>query len=160
MLSTVGRFIYTKYWGILYVEKCVKIYLHKIPRNTLCWALWEDLITQNTEEYCMLSTVGRFIYTKYWGILYIEHCGKIYLHKILRNTLCRTLWEDLFTQNTEEYFYVEHYVKIYLHKILRNTLLSTVGRFIYTQYWEILYAEHSGNIDLHTILGITLCWAL
>jgi hypothetical protein len=135
MLSTVGRFIYTKYWGILYVEQCGKIYLHKIPRNTLCWALWEDLITQNTEEYCMLSTVGRFIYTKYWGILYIEHCGKIYLHKILRNTLCRTLWEDLFTQNTEEYFYVEHYVKIYLHKILRNTLLSTVGRFIYTKYW-------------------------
>ena len=50
----------------------------------------------------MLSTVGRFIYTKYRGILYVEHC------------------EDLFTQNTEEYF-VEDYVKIYLHKILRNT---------------------------------------
>jgi hypothetical protein len=27
-------------------------------------------------------------------------------------------------------------------------MLSTVGRFIYTKYWEILYAEHSGNIDL------------
>jgi hypothetical protein len=179
MLSTVGRFIYTKYWGILYVEQCGKIYLHKIPRNTLCWALWEDLttqntvcwargkiylhkiprnivywalwedlFTQNTEEYfmlstvrrfnytkyCMLSTVGRFIYTKYRWILYIEHCGKIYLHKIPRNTLCWTLWEDLFTQHTEEYFYVEHYVKIYLPKILRNTLLSTVGRFIYTKY--------------------------
>ena len=90
----------------------------------------------------MLSTVGRFIYTKYWGILYVEHCGKIYLHKILRNTECWTLWEDLFTQNTEEYF-----------------MLSTV-RFIYTKYPGILYAEHSGNIDLHTILGITLCWAL
>jgi hypothetical protein len=71
----------------------------------------------------MLSTVGRFIYTRYCGLHYVEHCR-----------------QDLFTQNTEEYF-----------------MLSTVGRFIYTKYWEILYAEHSGNIDLHTILGITLC---
>ena len=47
MLSTVRRFIYTKYRGIFYVEH------------------WEDLFTQNTEEYCMLNTVGRFIYTKY-----------------------------------------------------------------------------------------------
>jgi hypothetical protein len=65
MLSTVGKFIYTKYWGLLYVEHCGKIYLHKILRNTVCGTLWEDLFTQNTEEYCMLSTVGRFIYTKY-----------------------------------------------------------------------------------------------
>jgi hypothetical protein len=43
----MGRFIYTTYWGLLYVEH------------------WEDLFTQNTEEYCMLNTVGRFIYTKY-----------------------------------------------------------------------------------------------
>jgi hypothetical protein len=50
----------------------------------------------------MLNTVGIFMYTKYWGLLYVEHCGKIYLHKILRNTVCWTLWEDLFTQNTEE----------------------------------------------------------
>jgi hypothetical protein len=85
MLNTVGRFIYTKYWGILYVEHCGEIYLHKILRNTLCWTLWGDLFTQNTEEYFMLNTVGRFIYTKYWGI-----------------TLCWTLWGDLFTQNTEE----------------------------------------------------------
>ena len=130
MLNTVGRFLSTYYGGILYVEHCGKIYLHTILGNTLCWALWEDLFTQNTEEYCMLSIVGRFIYTKYWGILYVEHCGKIiytkywgllyvehcgkiYLHKILRNTLCWTLWGDLFTQNTEEYF-----------------MLNTVGRFI------------------------------
>jgi hypothetical protein len=46
------------------------------------------LLTQNTEEYWMLSTVGRFISTKYWGLLYVEHCGKIYLHKILGITLC------------------------------------------------------------------------
>jgi hypothetical protein len=74
MLNTVGRFIYTIYRGIMYV-----------------WALWEDLFTQNTEEYCMLNTVGRFIYTKYWGILYVEHYGKIHLHKILRNTVCWAL---------------------------------------------------------------------
>jgi hypothetical protein len=129
MWSTVGKFNYTKYWGLLYVEHCGKIYLHKILRNTLCWTLWEDLFTQNTEEYCMLSTVGRFIYTKYWGILYVEHCGKIYLHKILRNTLCLTLWEDLFTQNTGKYF-----------------MLNTVWIFIYTQYWGLLYVEHCGKI--------------
>ena len=120
MLSTVGIFIYTKYWRILYVEHCGKIYLHNILRNIVCWALWEDLFTQNTKEYFMLSTVGRFIctkywgilypkhcekifYTKYWGILYIEHCEKIYLHKILRNSECWSLWEDILTQNTEEY---------------------------------------------------------
>ena len=67
MLSTVGRFIYTKYWGLLLVE---------------------------------LNTVGIFIYIKYWGILYGEQCE-----------------EDLFTQNTEEY-----------------CMLNTVGRFIYTKY--------------------------
>jgi hypothetical protein len=155
MWSTVGKFNYTKYWGLLYVEHCGKIYLHKILRNTLCWTLWEDLFTQNTEEYCMLSTVGRFIYTKYWGILYVEHCGKIYLHKILRNTLCWALWEDLLTQNTEEYF-MFNTEKIYLHRILGNTLCWTLGRFIHTKYWGILYVEHCGNIYLHEILGITL----
>jgi hypothetical protein len=56
LLSTVGRFIYTKYRGIL-----------------LCWALCEDLFTQNTEEY------------------FVEHYVKIYLHKILRNTVCWAL---------------------------------------------------------------------
>ena len=118
ILSTVRKFNYTKYWGILYVEHRGKIYLHKIPSNIVYWALWEDLFTQNTEEYFMLNTVRRFDYTKYWGILHVEHCGKIYLHKILRNTLCWTLWEDLFTQNTRDY-----------------VMLSTVGRFIYTKYW-------------------------
>jgi hypothetical protein len=36
----------------------------------------------------MLNTLGRFIYTDHWGILYVEHCENIYLHKILGNTLC------------------------------------------------------------------------
>jgi hypothetical protein len=48
----------------------------------------EDLFTQNTGKYFMLNTVGRFIYTKYWEILYVECCRKINLHKILGNTLC------------------------------------------------------------------------
>jgi hypothetical protein len=47
---------------------------------------WEDLFTQNTVDYSMLNTVGKFIYTKYWELLYVE------------------LWEDLFTQNTGKYF--------------------------------------------------------
>ena len=66
MLNTVGRFIYTKkYWEILSVEH------------------WEDLFIQNTGKYFLLNTVGRFINTKYWDILYVEHCGKIYLQKIV-----------------------------------------------------------------------------
>jgi hypothetical protein len=82
--------------------------------------------------------VGRFICTNYWEIHYVEHCGKIYLHKILGNTLLNTR-------------------KIYLHKILGNTfMLNTVGRCIYTKYWEILYVEHRGKIYLHKILGNTL----
>ena len=159
MLNTVGIFIYIKYWEIRYVEHCGNIYLHTILGNTLCWALWEDLFTQNTEEYCMLNIVGRFIYTKYWGILYVEHCGKIiytkdwgllyvehcgkiYLYTMLRNTLCWTLWGDLFIQNTEEYF-----------------LLNTVGIFIYIKDLEIRCVENCEQIYLHKILGNTLCWA-
>jgi hypothetical protein len=145
MLNTVGKFINTIYWEIFYVEHCGNIYLHTLPGNTLCWALWEDLFTQNTEEYCMLSVLRRFIYTKYWGLLLVEHCGNIYLHKILgnKNTLCWTMWEDLFTQNTEEYF-----------------MLSTMGRFIYTTHWGILYVEHCEKIYLLKIVRNTLCWAL
>jgi hypothetical protein len=63
LLSTVGRFIYTKYRGIL-----------------LCWALCEDLFTQNTEEY------------------FVEHYVKIYLHKILRNTLLSTVGRFIYTK--------------------------------------------------------------
>ena len=70
MLNTDGRFIYTKYCGILYVEHCGNIYLHKILGNTLCRILREDLFTQNTQKYLMLNT------------------GKIYLLKVLGNTLC------------------------------------------------------------------------
>jgi hypothetical protein len=73
MLSTVRRFIYTKYLGLLLVEHCWNIYLYKILGNTLCWPMWEYLFPQNTEEHCMLSTVGRFIYTKYLRLLLVEH---------------------------------------------------------------------------------------
>ena len=148
MLSTM-RFIYTKYWGILLVEHCGNIYLHKILGNTLCWTLWEDLFTQilrytvcwtlwedlftqNTKEYCMLNTVRRCIYIKYWGIVNADHCGKIYLHKILRNTLCWALWEDLFTQNT---VYWALWEDLFTHNTEEYFMLNTVGRFIYTKYW-------------------------
>jgi hypothetical protein len=176
-LNTVRRFIYTKYWEILYVEHCGNIYLHKILGITLCWTLWEDVFTQNTEEYCMLSTIGRFIYNKYWGLLHLEHYGKIYLHKILDITLCSTLWEDylhkivgntlfwtlwedLFTWNSGKYF-ILNTGKIYLHKILRNTLCWTLWQYLFTQNTEeLLYVEHCGKIYLQKILGITLCWTL
>jgi hypothetical protein len=119
MLSTVGRFIYTKnceipyvehwwrfiytqYWEILSVDYCGKIYLHKILGNIFCWTLSEDLFTQNTGKYFMLITVGRFMYTTNREILYVEH------------------WEYFLTQNTGMYF-----------------LLKTVGRFIYPKCWEM-----------------------
>ena len=64
MLSTVRRVIHTKYLGILYVEHWEDLFTQNTEEYCML-ALWEDLFTQNTEEYCMLSTVGRFIYTKY-----------------------------------------------------------------------------------------------
>ena len=142
MLNTVGKFIYTEYWGILLVEHCGNIYLHKRLGNTLCWTLWADLFTQNTGKYIMLSTEGICIYTKYWELLYVEHCGKIIYTKYL------------------VILYLEHCGKIYLHNILGNILCWTLGIFIYIKYCEIRYVEHCGNIYLHTILGNTLCWAL
>jgi hypothetical protein len=127
MWNTVGRFIYTKYRGIMYVEHCGDIYLHNILGITLWWALWEYLFTQNTEEYSMLSTVGRFIYTKYRGILYVEHCGKIYLHKILRNIVCWALWED------------------YLHKILGK------------KYFSVFCLNKSSHCVQHKVFLSILC---
>jgi hypothetical protein len=151
-------FIIIKFF--LYAEHCVKISLHKILGNILCWTLSEYLFTHNTGKYVMLSTVGGFIYlhtvlsikyspvicvnksshcaqptvfpsnlwkeifpecstwsiplvfcvnksifiyTQYWEIRYVEYCGKIYLQKIPRNIVCWALWENLLTQNTEEY---------------------------------------------------------
>ena len=146
MLNTVGRFIYTKYRGILCVEHCGKIYLHKILGNTLCWVLWEYLFTQHTEEYFMLNRVGRFIYIKYWGILYVEHWEDLFTQNTeeycMLSTVGRfiytkywTLWEDLFTQNTEEYCTL-NIEKIYLHKILRNTIRWTPWGDLFTQNSE------------------------
>ena len=174
MLNTVRRFSYSKYWGILYVEHCGKIYLHKILRNILY------------VEHC-----GKIYLHKYWGILYVEHCGKIYLHKILyvehcgkiylhkivRNTVRWKLWEDLFTQNTEEYcmlntmrrfiyrkywgiLYVEHCGKIYLHKYWGILYVEHCGKIYIHKYWGILYVEHCGKIYLHKIVRNTVCWKL
>ena len=136
-----------------------KIDLHKILGITSCWTLWEDLFTQNTEEYCMLSVVGRFIYTKYRWILYVERCGKIYLHIILRNIACWARWEDLFTQNTEEYCMLSTVGRFFTQNTGDYFMLNTVGRVINTKYWGILYVEYSGKIYLHKILRNIVCWA-
>jgi hypothetical protein len=124
MLSTVGRFIYTKYRGIYLLLSTMRRFIYTKYWGILCWALCEDLFTQNTEEY------------------FVERCGKIYLHKILI------------------ILYVKHCDKIYLHKLLRNTSCWTLGIFIYIKYWGLLYVEHCWKIYLHKILGITLCWTL
>ena len=154
MLNTVGRFIYTKYWDIPYVEHCWKIYLHKILVNTLSWTLLEDLFTentrkyfmlntvedlftQNTGKYCMLNTVGRFIYTKYWEILDVEHCWRFIYTKY---------WKIL---------YVEHCWKIYLHKILGNTLCRTLLEDLFTQNTGKYFMLNTGKIYLQKILRNT-----
>ena len=83
---------------VLYVTWCLFVFSNQFDLNLFMTTtenssifrlliLWKDLFTHNTEEYCMLSTVGRFIYTKYWEILYVEHCGNIYLNTILGITL-------------------------------------------------------------------------
>jgi hypothetical protein len=128
-----------KYREILYVENCWNIYLHKILGNTLCWLLLEDLFTENTEKYLMLNTVRRCIYTQYWEILSVEHCRKIYLRKILWNTLCWALMK-IYLYTILGNIYVEHCWKIYLHKILWNTLC-----------WALM------KIYLHKIQRNTLC---
>jgi hypothetical protein len=61
MLSTVGKFINIKYWALLYVEHCRKIYLHKILRITLCWALWENLFTQNIGPQCLTYSIPQYV---------------------------------------------------------------------------------------------------
>ena len=135
-----------------------KIYLHTILGNTLCLTLWEDLFTQNTEEY-FVEHCGKIYLHKILIILYVKHCDKIYLHKLLRNTVCWALWEDFFTQNTGDYFllntvgiftyikyweilYVEHWENLFTQNTGDYFMLNTVGRFIYTNYWGILYVEH------------------
>jgi hypothetical protein len=172
-----------KYSSVFCVNKSSHSAQHKVFLR-----IWEDLFTQNTEKYTVCWTLGRFIYTKYWGILYVEHCEKIYLHKILRNTVCWAPWEDLFTQNTEEYFMlstvgrfivlnikyssvfcvnksshsVQHTVFLTVGRFIYTKyweiycMLNTVGRFIYTKYWGILYVEHCEKIYLHKILTVFL----
>ncbi len=156
MLNAVGIFIYIQYWEIRYVEHRGKIYSSKILGNTLCWTLWEYLFyfTRNTGNNFMMSTVRRFIYTKYWWIHYVEQ------------------WEYLFTQNTGKYFMLSTmrifiYTKYYEYFMLNTVgrfiytkyfMFNTVGRFIYTKYWEIRYVEYCGSIYLLKILGNTVCW--
>ena len=116
----------------------------------------------------MLANVGIFTYRKYWGILFVEHYRKIYLHKIPRNTfMLSTMWrfiytkywgivcEDLFTQNTEEH-YVEHCRKIYLHKYWGILLCWALCEDLFTQNTEEYFVEHYVKIYLHKILRNTL----
>jgi hypothetical protein len=102
--------------------------------------------------------------------------GNIYLLKILGNTLCWklcedllkqntgitlvwALWEDLFTQNTGKHLCWTLWEDLFT----QNTLCWTLGRFIYTNYWEIHYVEHweihsvehCRKIYLHKVLGNT-----
>jgi hypothetical protein len=131
------------------------------------WALWEDLFKQNTEEYCMLNTGKIYLHKILRNILYVEHCEKIYLHKIhFSSVFCvnkssHSVQHTIFCVNKSSHS-VEHKRFIYT-KIVRNTvcwklwedlftqnteeyfMLNSMRRFIYTKYWGILYVEHCGK---------------
>ena len=73
----------------------------------------------------MLNTVlvGRFIYVQYLEY-FMLNTGKIYLHKTLGNTgntYVEHCWK-IYLHKILGILYVEHCGKIYLHKILGNTL--------------------------------------
>jgi hypothetical protein len=55
---------------------------------------------------------------------------KIYLSKILGNSLCWTLWEDLFKQNTGKYFLLNTDEDLFTQNTAKYFMLSTVERFI------------------------------
>jgi hypothetical protein len=141
-----------------------EIYLHKILEINIKYSsvfcvnksshsaqhtVYSSVFCVNKSSHSVQHTVFLSILFKW--LLLVEHCGNIYLHKILGNTLCWTLgkfiytkywgllyvehWEDLFTQNSEEY-----------------CMLNTVGRFIYTKYrgkmyvwalWEDLFKQNT-----------------
>jgi hypothetical protein len=159
-----------RYFSVFCVNKSSHSFQYKV-----CWTLLEDLFTQNTGKYFMLNAVGRLIYTKYWEIPHVEHCWKIYWHKILAqhkvfpnfpvfcvnksSTVFNIKYFLVFSVNKSSNS-VQHKVFTSIHKILRNTLCWTLGRFIYTKYWEIPYVEHCGKIYSYTILVNTLCWTL
>ena len=84
----------------------------------------------------MLNTVRRFSYSKYWGILYVEHWEDLFTQNTDEYTVCWTLWEDLFYTKYWGILYGEHCGKIYLHKILRNTLCWKLWEDLFTQNTE------------------------
>jgi len=131
MLNTVGIFIYTKYWGLLYVEHCGKIYLHKILGNTLCWILWEDLFMQKTWEYFMLNTVGRCIYTKYWKCVHNGENWEWLIAQNARNTLFCTMWESRFQNILANTIHNMHSFMELSWKLYKNL----------EKYWALLVCE-------------------
>jgi hypothetical protein len=114
MLNTVRRFIYTKYWGLLYVEH------------------WEDLFTQNTEEYCML--------VQYSSVFCVNKSSHSVQHTVYFSVFC-------VNKSSHCAQYTVSWVNKSSHSVkLRVFMLNTVGRFIYRKYWGILYIEHCEKI--------------
>jgi hypothetical protein len=54
-----------KYFSVFCVNKYSKSVQHKVFPSILCKLIFPLI-------YFMLNTVGRFIFTKYWKILYVE----------------------------------------------------------------------------------------
>jgi hypothetical protein len=150
-----------------------KFYLHTILRNTVCWTLWEDLFTQNTEEYCTLNTEKIYLH-KILSVFNIQYSSVFCVNKSsqcstftipqyfvwINLTVFNIKYSSVFCVNKSYHsghhtvfciLYAEYCGNIHLHKILRNTVCWTLRSFIYTQYWGILYVEHCGKIYLHKI---------
>jgi hypothetical protein len=131
--------------------------------NTLCWALLEDLFTQNTvkylmlstdedlftqntEKYFMLNTVGRFLPTvfnrKYFPVLCINKSSSV-LNIRYFSVFCVNK-----SSNSAQH-------KVFPRILLRNTRCWTLGIIINTKYWDVLSIEHCGKVYLLKMLGNT-----
>jgi hypothetical protein len=106
-------------------------------------------VTQNTEEYFILKTVRRFIYTKYWGIVNADHCGKIYWHKTLSS---HSVQHTIFCVNKSS-----HSVE---HKVISSILCKWISPVFNIKYFPVVFKQNTeeycmlntGKIYLHKIL--------
>jgi hypothetical protein len=121
------------------------IYLHKILSNTVCWALWEDLFTQNIEEYCMKSSqCSTWSIPPVYSVNKSSHSVQHKVFKVicLLNQSFHNVQHNIFPSivstistmfdliwfsgiGRENSIIIKHYTK---------HMLNTVERFIHTKY--------------------------
>jgi hypothetical protein len=110
----------------------------------------------------MLNTAGRFMYAKYWGIhvLYVEHCGKICLYKIVfcmhkssisvQHKYFSVFWVNKYSNSVQQ----KVFPRILCNKsLLKDLFTQNSGEYL---CWTLFLLE-----DLFTYnTWNTLCWTL